>query len=558
LAAVLRDRPLLVACLATLGVVLPALAFFAPQYDTNDDTSMNLIAAGRAFADRPDEHLVFTNVVIGLVLKWLYGVAPLTPWYGLYQLVTLSAASVATIDVLLRVSPGVRQAGLAWLYLVAVFLPSLLIVQFTKTAFLASLAGLMLLLAPAGGAPHRSRLAELAGAALVVLGSLIRFESLLMACLMALPVVVAGALRLRREAWRPAVPLAASLVVAVALYGLNAAYYARDPEWKDFYAYNALRVQFTDYHRYHSEAAGPTFEAAGWKPVDLNMLESWFFADPDKYSLATLRKIVAEAPRVPPASPWRVAAVMVSQIGNNYLLLRLALAGCAAIVLTWGRPWPFLPLALFALAFAAGVALSTWFWITTRVAFSLLAGVLALMGLRPERNDSPGAARRDGLAGKILLAGVAILAVGLTGWALNDMARIDARHRDNHRKTARLVAQLEPRPDQLFVCWSDQFPFEHLVAPLADLGTLRDFRCVSLSWILPTPITSRRMHEYRLPDVYRAIWERPDVYLVASRDLVVMYQFYVEQNYNVRVRCRPTFDHEPIQVYQGVVPGKPR
>jgi hypothetical protein len=548
----------LVACLATLGVVLPALAFFAPQYDTNDDTSMNLIAAGRAFADRPDEHLVFTNVLIGLALKWLYGVAPLTPWYGLYQLLTLSAASVATIHALLRVSPTVRQAGLVWLYLVAVLLPSLLIVQFTKTAFLASLAGLMLLLAPAAGASHRSWLADVAGAALVVFGSLVRFESLLMACLMALPVVVAGTIRLRRNAWRPAVPLAAALAVAAALNGFNAAYYARDPDWQDFYAYNALRVQFTDYHHYQSGAAGPTFEAAGWKPVDLKMLENWFFADPEKYSLATLRRIVAEAPRDLAASPSRVAAAMVTQVGNNYLLLRLTLAGCAGIVLTWGRPWPFLPLALFALAFAAGVALSTWFWITTRVAFSLLAGVLALMGLQPEREAPPPAGARGGVVGTTALALVAILAVGLAGWALNDMARIDTRHRENQRKTARLLEQLGPRPDQLFVCWSDQFPFEHLVAPLASLDGLRDFHCVSLSWILPTPITSRRKEEYQISDIYRAIWERPDVYLVASRDLVVMYQVYVEQNYNVRLRCRSTFDHEPIQVYQAVAPGKAR
>jgi hypothetical protein len=57
----------------------------ARLFETNDDTAMNLIAAGIGFADQLYEHLVFTNVLLGLPLKAIYRVAPHVPWYGGYQ-----------------------------------------------------------------------------------------------------------------------------------------------------------------------------------------------------------------------------------------------------------------------------------------------------------------------------------------------------------------------------------------------------------------------------------------------------------------------------------------
>lgn len=551
--ALLRDRPLLAALIATLAVALPALAFLRPQYDTNDDTSMNLIAAGRAFVDHPDEHLVYTNVLIGFVLKWLYEAAPRTPWYGIYQLATLTAAAVATAYVLLRVSPTLRQAGLVALFLLVAFLPSLALVQFTKTAFLVTLAGLLLLLAPATSVPHRKRLAASFGVAFFVLGSLIRFEGMLMACLISLPAVLASGIRLGRSARQAAVPLAIAVLIAVALNFLNNAYYARDPEWKDFYSYNALRAQFTDYRKYQTGAAGPTFEAVGWQPVDLRMLEEWFFADPARYSLDTLRRIVAEAPRDPPAPFYRVAYSLVAQCGQNDLLLRLALASIAAAALTTGRRWLFLPPVLFGVAFGIGVALSKWYWITPRVAFSLLSGVLAVTGLRPER-DISATGTIGALVRKAVVGAAAVAAVGLSAWSLIGLARIDTRCRQQNALKASLVDRLEPRPDQLFLCWSDRFPFEYLVTPLADLDGLRDFRCIGLSWLLPTPFTARRMEEFHVRDIYPAIWERPDVFLVASRRLIEMLGFYAMQHYDVRLKWRVVFDRDTLQVFQATRP----
>src|SRR5687768_6765802 len=83
---------------AALGVLLVALAVgTGTWYETSDDVGMNAGVAGGYGIAAPDEHLVFTNVLVGLVLKAAYQSAPGVPWYGLYLLTTLAFAAVAFI-----------------------------------------------------------------------------------------------------------------------------------------------------------------------------------------------------------------------------------------------------------------------------------------------------------------------------------------------------------------------------------------------------------------------------------------------------------------------------
>src|SRR5436309_2613757 len=88
-------RPAAVALVAAglLALVCPGL--LTPRYETNDDVMMTLIASGRTFVDRPDEHLLLSNVLLGLPLSRLYAAAPGVPWYGLLQVATLLSAAGA-------------------------------------------------------------------------------------------------------------------------------------------------------------------------------------------------------------------------------------------------------------------------------------------------------------------------------------------------------------------------------------------------------------------------------------------------------------------------------
>src|SRR4051812_47652742 len=70
---------------ATVSFLFAAVfTVLEPSFQTNDDLQLAMIASGTGISLQPDEHLVFTSVLIGHVLKALYTTWPSVAWYGLY------------------------------------------------------------------------------------------------------------------------------------------------------------------------------------------------------------------------------------------------------------------------------------------------------------------------------------------------------------------------------------------------------------------------------------------------------------------------------------------
>src|SRR6185295_12257931 len=140
--------------IAVLLLMSISIAAFQISYDTNDDVFLTMIVAGKGISPAPDEHLIFTNVVIGQALKWLYETQPAFPWYGCYLLaihylahvtllycaLTIDRRSAAVDPAALRAS--IRRRLLLYLvYFAVVELLLLNYLQFTSTAFLAGQCG---------------------------------------------------------------------------------------------------------------------------------------------------------------------------------------------------------------------------------------------------------------------------------------------------------------------------------------------------------------------------------------------------------------------------------
>ncbi len=79
-----------------------------PMYESDDDQGMQYIASG-FYTGRPDAHLVYTNILIGWVLKFLYGSWAGCNWYFIYLLAVHFAA--LTVIAFLVIS---RRGG--WLF----------------------------------------------------------------------------------------------------------------------------------------------------------------------------------------------------------------------------------------------------------------------------------------------------------------------------------------------------------------------------------------------------------------------------------------------------------
>jgi hypothetical protein len=526
------------------------LLVFVPRYETNDDAAMNLIVAGRAFGDAPDEHLVFSNVLVGLGLQGLYRAWPEAPWYGSYLMAVTSLSLLAVCYALIRANPAGQQLVVTAGFLVAFGLPCVVWLQFTKAAFMAALAGLLLLLNVVRG---RGPVAQAwAGLLFLILGSLVRFHSCLLAGAVLAPALAWACWEQRcsRSAWLAIAVVAGGVVIGCGLEWFNGWYYAQDPGWRGFYEFNAVRSQFTDYGRVdYNERTKPIFDAVGWSAADVGMLYSWNFADRQRFSAEKLRAVLAATSPDERVSDGRSWGDLAWRVGLDLSLLVVASFGLGCLV--WGGGgWRgrLVP----GLCLASAVMLCIYFfrflYLPPHVSLPAFGGFAAATiawssGQWGWRDLWPWMSlKADAVARTAALALVGVLLAWLVWADFQENATQYARH----QLSVRMVKALEPRPNQLYVLGAASFPIEWILLPLGPLSIPRDFKAVGLGTNTQTPITDRRLQEFGIADLYRALYERGDVFLVTSeKNMIgkVILAAYMKEHYGVRLGFGLAFSH---------------
>jgi hypothetical protein len=539
----LTSRPLLASAVMVGVLLFLTLTVCAPRYESNDDAGMNLIAAGRAYSDSPDEHLLFSNVLVGLALKGLYGASPGLPWYGLYLIGVTALSLVGLCYALLRARPVEAQLLLTGGLLLAAGLPCLVLLQFTRAAALAALAGLTLLLAASSGRAGRGAWAG--GLLLLLVACLVRFDSFLLIGAVLAPAVAVAVLSpgvARRRRLLLAGCLLGVLAAGAGLGQLNRWYYEQDEGWRGFYEFNALRAEFTDNMRVdfneHTESA---LRAAGWAPVDLGMLCNWNFADPERFSADRLRAVLDRVGDEDRVTEQRSVADCGKLLAADKDLLALLGFGAACLALTGGG-WRARAVPLLCLLAAAAVSLwlFLYYHLPARVSFPAFAGFAAVAvfgaagvpGRREFWPGTPAGAWR---------AAVLVLAAGLLAWRFAASAEAAGAVRARHLEAAEMMERLGPRPRQLFVLWAASFPFEDVVYPLKPAAVPPSFKAVSLGVLTTTPITAQRLREFGVTDLYRSLCANRDVLIVCNtRDLRLL-AGYMRKHYGVHLGVRPYF-----------------
>ncbi len=562
-----EKSPLGFALLAVLLLQSIVLVVFQPSYETNDDVFMTMIASGQGFCPAPDEHLLFTNVIVGQALKRLYTAWPGIPWYGCYLLTIHYLAQVAVLYCALTADAASRSTRLRLtlylIYFAIVELPMLNALQFTATAFLAAQAGLFLLWLAARrrhAQPQASIVGPIsAGAALLLVAGLVRLESLLMALLVTAPL----GLTLARQPWRRtllpsagAAALAAMLILLATAYDRRA--YEQDPRWSDFFGYNELRVKFNDYQwtSYTPQTAG-VFAAVHWSKNDHEMITRWFFDDPAVYSEANLRAIVTAYPwkssRLTLGYGWQAFRKMFGDRSVCAVLLvlpfflvsgdrdrraRWAVLGCAGMAfalvafLTWNNkllpPRIYFPLLSFPLAaallFPARIA-------ATRTSASTVPNLLGLMALLRELAVWNTQSRGTRVV-------VVMLIVGLAVGSYRQVRRSVRVHRERHALAAFLDEQ-RPFGRNLVVCWGPALPFEFL-SPLDNLSAWSGLPLVNLVWTQRTPWQAATKARFEISNLPQAIYQRDDVVLVANRADLALYETFAKEHFGADVEFVPS------------------
>jgi hypothetical protein len=577
----LADRAPLRFALASVSVLMGvAIAVFPPSYETCDDVLMTMIASGKGIAPAPDAHLVFTNVAIGQALQSLYKAYPDVPWYGCYLLLVHFAAQTAMLYCALLIgrcvgpdNQGADRAandrftlhwrlGLFLAYFCLAELPLLNRFQFTTTAFVASQAGIFLMLlawrrrTQAADAPVLGPLC--AAAALLVVGGMVRLESLAMAALVAAP---AAAFFLKDFSRRALVPCGLAATAAVALLGGAVAYdhaaYEHDPSWRGYRSLNQLRGKFHDGSwTYYSAETAPIFARAGWSENDHAMIARWYSDDAELYGQDKLASIVA-------AYPWQSSRNMTGlwrhafrDIARNRYVLALLLALPFALLVVHVERSSRQAI-LVSLATAV-VLIACVIWIKKvppqrvflpLMSFPLAAALLSFAWRRDERPAAADSRLRDRRASASIgalwqrqavshrvatvLLVVAIVMSGLRQLRQSSLVQHDRLALQGFLHDVRTGGR------KLYVSWEAALPYE-LYSPFDALNSWSGVPLLSLAWPQRTPCHEAIKRQFGISNLARALYERGDIVLIATDEHRDLFAKFAQEHFGDEVSFVPS------------------
>jgi hypothetical protein len=561
----IRSRPFLVSLAMTGALLAIVLLIFAPFFSINDDVVMMMIASGTGIYNHPDAHLVFTNILLGGLLKKLYQAAPHYPWYGYYQIFIHFIASLFILYSFLRVQFSKTRLLLFIVYFLSAGLQFLVFLQFTTTAFAIGQSGILLFLSILDGSsndPRSSKLLLLVSTLFLILSALIRIESFYMVMILAIPAFSFTFLRGYRS--RPLVAvyllffsLLTPSIIASRTYHLLS--YERDAGWKGFYEFNALRAKFNDYGltRFDSKTE-KIFSEVNWSQNDYRMLKSWFSADRDVFSTAKMKAVLSHFPSY---RSWNMADLSRTFRGlmrdpgfRNSILLAILFIS----ILKFRAHYRWLIYCTVFMIFSLTVYQALFLKLAVRVLYPMISFLLGLMFFYAD-NDWQ-LARGRGLSRwhlktvwvycSLLLIGVAICSS--VGYSYERGQFFASRNKELNKS----IRDLNPQRHQLFVIWPISFPYVAL-SPFQPMRELSDFRMLGLGWPGQSPIVWNILKEFEIGDLHKALYEKQNVLLVNREGRNELYKRYVREHYGVDVDFKVYYKDGNFSVYQVTKIGPP-
>jgi hypothetical protein len=559
------------------------LTFGASTYEVNDDTVMQGIASG-FYSGHPDEHLVFTNVIIGRVLRFLYEGWPDYNWYRAYLLGVHFAALTAIAFVILRRRRTYFFISFYAGFFLIVETRILLLLQFTTTAFVAGAAGLLLLVDGLQPGRPTSWPRVVAGLVFTTVMTMVRGPVAPFLVLVGLPFLIE---RLGLANWKRLVaPGIACAGLLLAVTGFNRWYYEKDKAWSGFMEFNTLRGSFQDTPLVVS--ALHTAPRAGWSINDIQVFGNFYGADPEVFgSSPRLRAFIEKVKALSPPQPRRFALKyfflpnMFAQ--DSAVLMEIAFLNALWCVLTAGAFRRRCAIALLA-SFGIFTALSFYLLSTARLPervsynMCLFASLICLywassFAVGGMADTAGGALRRwrdlvnahPARRWSVILIIFAV--VGECGFmSAKIVPRLAFVNSMNHHvgeisgQIFEPVRKLLPDGKPIFVMLPYNCTVERCAIFYPGLEKIPCF-LIPPGWLMQSPIFFQTLEQHRLVPYSLSLLDRRDVFFLMESQWVQPLEIFYREHYGLEISITqvmntdadPEYAHCQLHVYQAHV-----
>lgn len=279
------------------AIFLLLVIFFCDmKYEVSDDFIMDAILSG-GWGTAYNEHLLFSNILYGYFLKFLYELFPVVSWYFVSHIAICFFSLWAVTYIILEKNN--RYVGITIsIIFISFFSDDLYILpQFTKTAAVATCAGGALFLLGIWDIKKKRWKCILLGVVLALVGTMIRMGNMYIALayLLLMFLKYVWEMRASRKIF---VHIIAAILACGALVGgayflqeINKEIWYSDSGYKNYRLYNSMRASITDVNSYGYESIQSELEALGLNLTDFYMFESWNFLDENYYSRDLLGQV---------------------------------------------------------------------------------------------------------------------------------------------------------------------------------------------------------------------------------------------------------------------------
>lgn len=275
-------KPLICSFVLNLAIALLLFLIYDFHWETNDDVYMSSIAYGTY--GQYDEHLMFINIIIGRLLKGLLTLCPWIPWYGVLQTAIVFVSFVIIgyriYDIRLDFEMLIISTVIIWIMGLQFYVQ----MQFTKTAGIASIAGILLILRFCAQRKGKNWVAFAIGLVMCSVGIMYRVSPFYpsFAILFVLGVYELVYYNNRDLVKRLLRYGGCALLLLVIIKGLvvcNNIEYNKNAEYKSYAQFNSERVKLTDFYwpNYYDNIVG--YEKLGISKLDIDFYASWNLAD---------------------------------------------------------------------------------------------------------------------------------------------------------------------------------------------------------------------------------------------------------------------------------------
>lgn len=544
-----KSKNFLTASFIVFVLFFLSLLMFESTWGINDDVFMAMTVSGKGFSNKPIEHIVYSNIIIGSVLKKMYQVAPLYSWYGFYTLSVLFVSFVVLLYSLLSFKYSKSRILYFFLYFILFGLFFIRGPEFTANAFMLGMSGAFLFIAGLRNEkilPYKILLASLF---LLSVSSLVRLESFFLVVILSLPVII---IALREKDFNKQI-VRKSLLFSIALalivftcHTYDKYRYSEDNRWAYVLKKAELRGELVDNNKMteYSSKTRHIFNAVGWSVNDFFLMKSWFSADDRVFSRDNMEKVYSGFKGFKNDSPKRAMVF-------EYMLRDLYFYGSILLIIFFimqtsekGKNIFEIIIAILISLFII-VYLGYYIRLPSRVYMCVLSFLSFLTLFFTDINTKKQDIKQ--LGGKIKYIFI-LLFVCFFIYLHHNVSVIQEKCNFLVKYS---ITQLRPASDdRIFLVWGRSLPLEFL-SVFDNLDDFSNFRMLPANHRFNDPISTETLKDFGAK-TFSELMEKDNLYHIGNHMYMALYSRYLNEHYNRAVAFEIYMENPMFMVYRTV------